>query len=162
MRYTLLYANVSEADISSARSSSHTYKLCASCTRLTTPFKAGHSRLATSAARLSRRMLPCPASRARRESQGVRLWCVSLLTPAFLFALCADERLLRARSSGAGLGHHRGKGRHEAGRDWWDPQGAGMQRGTSVQFPDMVIDPDWFQPRHPQNTAIRRTMPMYT
>ena len=55
---------------SSARSRKHAHKLCASCTRLTTPRKAGQARLATSATSSSRYMSrqPSPERRSRCSS----------------------------------------------------------------------------------------------
>jgi hypothetical protein len=147
---------------SSALSSAHTHKPCASYTRLTTPRKAGQARLATSVASLSRRMFRQPSSARRSRCSFV----VRLSYSAFFFRLvfCVlTNDCLCARSSGAGLGRRREKGRHEARRDWRDPQGTGIQRGTGVQVLDIDIDPGLGStPVYPQNTAIRwRTMLMH-
>ena len=138
---------------SSVRSSAHTRKPCASCTRSTTPRKAGPAHLATSAASSLRRM-------SRQPSLVIRLRCSSVVRLSYYFfasaVFCADVSVcapVANRSSWASLGRRGEKRRHEAGRNWRDPQGAGIQRGSGVQVLDIDIDQDLFNPVAHKTTA---------
>jgi hypothetical protein len=67
------------------------------------------------------------------------------------------------RSSGAGLGRRWEEARHEAGRDWRDPQRAGIQGGPGVQILEYRYRSGLVRPTLPTKTLqfLRRSMRIY-